>query len=768
MDVSAQNEFSIFNHLPLVVYRCIQQGIDRKFDFITPYVHSLLGLTPEQLLSDSRVFFRRIHPEDRNMFLRVWENHSHMPATIRLDYRMLGEGNRVIWVHDNCVMSEGKIGTEKICQGVLTEIPNHQQIKDELQRWDQELQSLTGNLPDIIGRIDRKNRLLYLNRWWDSPEQFPPERYLGKQLTELGLSQKVAGIFEEKIQAVCKKGTSESLEISHPTSQGMKIFEMRFCPEPTIGGQILTVLLICRDVTNVRTAESAFRDSDEKFRQLAETVDSVFWIWDVDLQRMVYVSPAYERLWGGNPQKLMNNPFDWLTVVSQEDRARVENLFLKRIDGKSLDIEYRIVTHHNEVRWVHNRTFPMKDSSGGIHRVIGIAQDVTERKKWEEERLRGAKLESLGLLAGGLAHDFNNLLTAILGQLSLAKYEMESSNPLFYRITEAEEASLRAQDIARQLLTFSKGGVPIKKTVSLREILEENVRLVLAGSNVRAIFKISEDLWPVTVDVGQICQVIHNLVINARQAMQEGGECIIQAHNVDGDEVDTSGFDQVAIYSDQWVQISFIDRGIGISKEDREKIFDPYFTTKSTGSGLGLATSYSIVRNHGGVLSVKSEPGEGSTFSLLLPAIPNAKMAPESPERDVKVEQGQGKILIMDDEIQIRKVLGEMVETCGYSYQTATDGEEALRIFCRAQEMGDPFSAVILDLTVPGGVGGKDVIRKLLTIDPQVKAIVVSGYSNDPVLANYQEYGFKGRVAKPFNLADLSVVLNSVLEGTLP
>ena len=205
MDVSAQNEFSIFNHLPLVVYRCIQQGIDRKFDFITPYVHSLLGLTPEQLLSDSRVFFRRIHPEDRNMYLRVWENHSHMPATIRLDYRMLGEGNRVIWVHDNCVMSEGKIGTEKICQGVLTEIPNHQQIKDELQRWDQELQSLTGNLPDIIGRIDRKNRLLYLNRWWDSPEQFPPERYLGKQLTDLGLSQKVAGIFEEKIQSVCTK-----------------------------------------------------------------------------------------------------------------------------------------------------------------------------------------------------------------------------------------------------------------------------------------------------------------------------------------------------------------------------------------------------------------------------------------------------------------------------------------------------------------------------------------------------------------------------------
>jgi PAS domain S-box-containing protein len=765
MDVFAHNELSIFDQVPLVVYRCLQQGIDRKFDFVSPYIYSLLGVTSEHLLNDPKAFFRRIHPEDRNMFLRAWENHSHMPATIRLDYRMLGEGNRVVWIHDNSVMSQGESGSEKVCRGVLTESSHHQQIKDELQRWDRELQALTDNLPDIIGRFDRKNRILYLNRWWDGPEQFPPEKYLGKQLVDLGLSQKVAGIFEEKIQSVCENGTSESMEISHPTSQGMKVFEMRFCPEPTIGGHILTVLLVCRDVTDVRTAELAFKDSDEKFRQLAETVDSVFWIWDVELQQMVYVSPAYERLWGGNPQKLMSNPFDWLTVVSQEDRVRVETLFLNRIDGKSLEIEYRIVTHRNEVRWVHNRTFPMKGVSGGIHRVIGIAQDVTERKKWEEERLRGAKLESLGLLAGGLAHDFNNLLTAILGQLSLAKYTLESSHPLFYRISEAEQASLRAQDIARQLLTFSKGGAPVKKTVPLQKILEENVRLVLAGSNVRPIFQISEELWPVNVDVGQICQVIHNLVINARQAMVEGGECSIHARNVIGDEVEISDLDQEVSHADQWVQISFIDQGIGISKENLGKIFDPYFTTKSTGSGLGLATSYSIVRNHGGVLLVKSELGKGSEFSLFLPAIPNVKMAQESSEWCVKV--GQGKILIMDDEIQIRKVLGEMVETCGYSYQTAKDGEEALRIFCQAQEIGDPFSAVILDLTVPGGVGGKDVISKLLTIDPQVRAIVVSGYSNDPVLANYQEYGFKGRVAKPFNLVDLSVVINSVLEGTL-
>lgn len=764
MNSFSQNERSVFDHVPLVVYQCTQQGIDRNFKFVSPYVYSLLALTPEQLTKDSKAFFCRIHPEDRNMFLRAWEKHTHLPATIRLEYRMLGKGTRVVWVQENSVMSQGSIENEMICHGALIEIPEHQHIKTELQRWDRELQSLTGNLPDIIGRFDRKNRVMYLNRWWDNVDQIPPEKYLGKQLNELGVSQKVASVFEEKIQSVWTTGISESLEISHPTGKGLKNFEIRFCPEPTVGGQILTVLLICRDVTDVRMAQLAFRDSDEKFRQLAETVDSVFWIWDVDLQQIVYVSPAYKRLWGGDPQKLLNNPFDWLSIVFQEDQAKVENLFFKRIDAKGLDIEYRIVTHHHELRWIHNRTFPVKDSSGRIHRIIGIAQDVTERKKWEEERLRGAKLESLGLLAGGLAHDFNNLLTAILGQLSLAKYTLDSADPLFNRISEAEHASLRAQDIARQLLTFSKGGAPVKKTVSLKEILYENVRLVLAGSNVRPIFNISDDLWPVTIDAGQICQVIHNLVINARQAMEEGGECIIQARNVTGDGVERSGLGAMSGHVQDWVEIRFIDNGIGISKDNLEKIFDPYFTTKSTGSGLGLATSYSIVRNHGGVLAVKSALGEGSTFSLFLPAIPIQEMSQELPERSVKV--GQGKILIMDDEIQIRNVLGEMVETCGYSYQTAKDGDEALKNFCDARDIGSPFSAVILDLTIPGGLGGKEVISRLLTIDPQVKAIVVSGYSNDPVLANYQEYGFKGRVAKPFNLVDLSVVLHSVLEKT--
>jgi PAS domain S-box-containing protein len=762
MNGSEQFISSFMTHLPVVAYQCIQKGLDRKFKFITPNIQEVLGVTVEEMLRDSRAFFRLIHSEDRNKFLQVWADQNSFSTTVSLDYRIVVGDGRVLDVQEHCWISRDHANVEMVCHGVLLQNRNSQFITEELHRWDRELQSLTGNLPDIIGRVDRRNRLLYLNRWWDSAEPIPPERYIGKQLPNLGLTPKVVEIFEEKIQLVFLRETLESMEISYPTSQGMRIFDVRFCPEPNSGKPMATVLFVWRDVTDVRMAELAFKESDEKFRQLAEAIDSVFWIWDIELQRMVYVSPAYERLWGGNIQKLMNNPFNWLTIVSPEDRARVENLFLKHLNGKTLDVEYRVIGPNQEIRWVHNRTYPLKEASGKVSRIIGLAQDVTERKKWEEERVRGAKLESLGLLAGGLAHDFNNLLTAILGQLSLAKYEVDTEHSVFSRLAEVEKASLRAQDIAQQLLTFSKGGDPVKSVVALEEFLEENVRLALAGSKVRPVFHITQGLWALNVDVGQICQVLHNLVINARQAMEKGGECLIEACNISEDESERlSHSHQLGSSHNQWIRITVQDQGIGIAKENLGKIFDPYFTTKSTGSGLGLATSYSIIRNHGGVLWAESEVGVGSRFSFLLPALPPEKIAPSPTKNEIKF--GHGNILIMDDEVQIRKVLGEMVQACGYHFQAVSDGEQALNMFRKAQDSGDPFSVVILDLTIPGGLGGKEVIKDMLSLDPYLRALVVSGYSNDPVLANYKNYGFKGRVAKPFNLVDLSVALDAVI-----
>ncbi len=766
MDAMGQALSSLFEQIPVGFFRCMQIGVERKFQVISSHMQVLLGLHQCDLLSDSGAFFSRIHPDDHNKVIRAWSKLSTLPTSVSVEYRVVGDGGRVTWLQEHSVFLGHEHGEGRICQGVIVEISRYREVQEELRRWDQELASFTHNLPDIIGRLDRKNRILYFNRLWDDQIPIVPEQYLGKRLWELGLSQENAELLEKKTQAVCQSGRPESVEISHPTSLGEKTYEVRVAPERDRRNTVATVLLIWRDITDVRVAESAFRESDEKFSQLAHTLDSVFFIWDIQVQGIVYVSPAYERLWGGDAEKLLKNPVEWLTVVVPEDRAMVEELFLQQIEQTKLDVEYRILTKDQKIRWVHIQTFPLKKPSGELSRIVGLAQDVTERKKWEEDHVRAAKLESLGLLAGGLAHDFNNLLTAIVGQLSLAKFGLDNSHPLFSRIHEAELASLRAQDLAKQLLTFSKGGIPVKKIAALPKMIEENTRLVLAGSNVRPVFEISQDLWLVDVDIGQISQVIHNLVINARQAMEEGGECIIQAHNMGEDTSDGLRYGPLGVKSaERWVRIAVLDQGIGISKENLSKIFDPYFTTKSMGTGLGLATSYSIIKNHGGVLSAESEVGKGSTFSFVLPALSPDKIV-EQPLKS-KVKFGEGKILIMDDESQIRKVLGEMLETCGYHYQAANSGEEAIEMFRHAQQTGDPFSAVILDLTIPGGLGGKEVIGQLLTMDPDVRAIVVSGYSNDPVLANYRAYGFKGRVAKPFNLIDLSLALKSVLQTSV-
>jgi two-component system, cell cycle sensor histidine kinase and response regulator CckA len=766
MEPASKDLFPLSESFAVAPYRCTQRGDERKFSYLSPLIHHVMGFPPDCFLNDPKMFFRIIHEEDRKRYFQAWEYPDGQGSQeVHVEFRILDRTGVGIWVQEHAVRSRSDLHDECECQGVFVRSFELSSLRSELRRWDRELQTLTENLPDWVMRLDGRLHILYLNRAWPGQTSIPPEHYLGKTIDDFGFPTEVSRVLTEKLTAVFVDFSPSTFEISYPRNQETAFYEFRLVPEEHGAGGTATILLICRDMTDVRVSQLAFRESEEKFRQLAETVDSVFWIWDGDLQQMVYVSPAYERLWGGDPQKLKDNPFAWLSLVVPEDRGRVDNLFLRRLDRKSLDIEYRILSKAGEVRWIHNQTFPLRETAAEARRIIGIAQDVTERKRWEEERLRSAKLESLGLLAGGLAHDFNNLLTAILGQVSLAKFGMDPANPLFPRLTEAENASLRAQEIAKQLLTFSKGASPVKKVIDLRDLIQENVRLVLAGSNVRPVFDLPDNLAPVNVDAGQISQVIHNLVINARQAMKEGGDCLVRAYNFTTDSLGDMELDGWDYENERGVRVDITDRGTGIPHEHLAKIFDPYFTTKSTGSGLGLATSYSIIRNHGGALCVTSEVNKGSTFSFLLPAVLATGVSSTPPDSELK--KGEGEILIMDDETQIRRVLGEMVETCGYRCQMAKDGQEALQLFAEAQKRGAPFSAVILDLTVPGGIGGKEVIEELLRLDPQVKAIVVSGYSNDPVLAHFQKYGFVGRVAKPFNLLEISVALSSALHGSV-
>jgi len=390
--------------------------------------------------------------------------------------------------------------------------------------------------------------------------------------------------------------------------------------------------------------------------------------------------------------------------------------------------------------------------------LLVAVSDISERKKNEEEKLKYQRLEALGILAGGIAHDFNNLLTVIAGNISIAKMNSLAKEKNHEVLSEAEKACRQSIDLTRQLLTFAKGGSPLKKMISIAELLKDAVIFAMRGSNVCCELDIFDDLWMAEVDGGQISQVINNIIINAKQAMPDGGTVSLRCENLylTREEVNS-------LEPGPYLKITIRDNGMGIPKDQLNRIFDPYFTTKVQGNGLGLATSYSIVKRHHGHICVESEPGQGTTIYVYLPATPGL-VSPEKKAAEPPA-LGRGKILVMDDEINVRKVIGEMLAQLGYMTSYAADGRDAIRLYRDASEKGEPYDAVIFDLTIPGGVGGKQAIAELIEFDPHVKAIVSSGYCNDTIMADFRNYGFKAVIPKPFCLEELSRILWDTVMG---
>ena len=365
-------------------------------------------------------------------------------------------------------------------------------------------------------------------------------------------------------------------------------------------------------------------------------------------------------------------------------------------------------------------------------------------------------MDSLGILAGGIAHDFNNNLAAILSNIQLAILKHQKNEDVKKYLLHTVEITRKASDLTKQLLTFSKGGAPVKKNASLNELIKETTRFVLRGAKVKAKFDIPDDLWLASIDEGQISQVVHNLVLNAKQAMPQGGIIEIAAGNVSIEE-------NPRFNSGNYVMIVIKDRGIGIPRENLIKIFDPFFTTKKDGNGLGLATSYSIIKQHNGYIEVESEEQVGTIFLVYLPAV-NAVLGINDPQNEV-APSGEGlNILLMDDEEQILNAVGEMLSYYGYRVVLTGDGTEVIEKYKWAKISGVPFDVVIMDLTIPGGMGGQEAITHLRNFDPQIKAIVSSGYTNDQIMADYQRFGFCGVVSKPYKIDELIAVLNKVVD----
>jgi PAS domain S-box-containing protein len=425
-----------------------------------------------------------------------------------------------------------------------------------------------------------------------------------------------------------------------------------------------------------------------------------------------------------------------------------------------------LMSRTQKERTIVETSSPIRDKGGTVVGTVIIFRDITEQKKVEEELLKARKLESIGVLAGGIAHDFNNLLAVILGNISFAKMFVKPEDKPFGRLVEAENACLRGKDLTYQLLAFARGGEPLRRSTDVAQLVEQTVRSALGESAVTCLFTFSDDLLTVKIDENQICHVIERMVSNAVEAMENQGRLQVGAENV------TIGpGNRMPLKQGNYVKISVRDEGQGIPAEDLQRVFDPYFTKKEMGyqkgTGLGLSVSYSVVKDHGGLITVESELGKGTCFHIYLPV--------DHGEEEVEIDDvalissaqpGRGKLLFMDDDEGVRDVIVEILIHLGYEVEFAKDGSQAIERYTEAAKRGEPFDVVVADLTVREGMGGKDLLRQLHEINPAVKAVISSGYSNDPVLYNFRKYGFHGVVAKPYRIEELCAVVEAVMRGS--
>jgi len=509
-----------------------------------------------------------------------------------------------------------------------------------------------------------------------------------------------------------------------------------------------------KEVSERSSAEQALRSSEEQLRTIVDQSPMGIILWNSNFEVMQW-NQAAAKIFGYSAEEALGLPSKrllvesmhpyidkiWQKLISTHDGIRSHNENITK-DGKIIQCD-----------WFNT---PLCDSVGTIHGALSLVENVTERMRTEKELLKIEKLESTGILAGGIAHDFNNILTAVLGNINLSLFDTTISPKTRNLLEAAEKAAIRAKDLTQQLLTFAKGGEPIRESTSLAEIIQDSASFVLHGGNVSCSYQLPKNLWYVVVDRGQISQVIQNIVLNSRHAMPKGGNIAIVCENVLPADDPFSLLDPETLY----VKIRIQDSGIGIHADLLDKIFDPYFSTKQEGSGLGLAITHSIINKHHGHILVNSEQGKGTEFIIYLPATSRPTEQKED-RQNVLVNTRPLRILIMDDDKAVQMVLGTMLEKIGHSVIIAGEGREAIKLYEDRLDSAEPVDLVIVDLTIPGGLGGKETMLELQKINPKIRVIVSSGYSNDPVMASFKNFGFCAAVSKPYMLEELSEAIET-------
>jgi PAS domain S-box-containing protein len=738
---------------------CIAILDERETLYRNPSFERLIGYTTDETAGRSP--FDLVSDEDHgratDVLSRVMKGERVPPLELDFVSRdgtrftMEANGTRIVY------------GGRHAALAILRDVTERRQAEAELRASKELSERLIETAGAIILTLDRQANVTLFNAFAEQLTGYGKDEVVGRNWFELFIPERDRGQIPQVFEQVLRRTPESSQHENHIVTKCGD--ELLVSWKNTVlhdeHGEPEGVLSIGIDITESKRTEQALIESESRFRQMADSIREVFYLIDLRSHSCIYVSPAFENIWG---RRIADVYADLNTVadgVHPEDRERFEATSAAAIAGHNKAWTYRVIHTDGTVRWVSDRCYPVRDEQGTVTRMVGMCEDITERKRIEEELERANKLEAVGLLAGGIAHDFNNILAIAMGNISLAMLDLDPDSEIHQRLQLAEEATVRAQALTQQLLTFARGGAPVKQATIIRDIIVDSTEFALRGQNVKAEFSIADDLRDAEIDVGQVWQVVHNLVINANQAMPEGGVV-----RVDGANVTVREGDSLPLKPGDYVCITISDDGMGVAEDHLQRIFDPFFTTKPHGTGLGLAIAYSIITQHEGHITAESELGGGARFHIYLPAL-KERVVPPEPVRDEPIS-GAGRVLIMDDEEMVREVTGRMLERMGYEVDYASDGAEAIRKYRDARYSPVAFDAVIIDLTVPGGMGGKRCMQILRGMDPDIRAIVSSGYSNDPVLAEFRRHGFRGCISKPYKTADLARVLREALAGRRP
>ena len=639
--------------------------------------------------------------------------------------------------------------------GIIRDFSDRKRAEMEIQEKERKYEVLFESandgifIQDASGFVDCNNR---------GAEMYglPKEKLIGRSPAEFAplrqpngrLSSDVAG---EKVAAALS-GAPQVFEWQPQRADGTPFdVEVTLSRLELDGSPYLQSIV--RDISERKKAEHALRSSEARFRSIIEHASTGILVADRETRQIVYANPEICRMLGYSEVEFHSLKATDLAIPEEASQSAAGFQF--HAAGELQTTERTISRKDGS---------PVRMNISSVHieydgrpSMVGFLNDISEKRLLEDERLKTQKLESIGTLAGGIAHDFNNLLQGVFGFISMAKLTYNQKEKSLAMLEQAEKALHQSVNLTSQLLTFSKGGKPVKKVASLRPVIENAARFALSGSRNEATITIADDLLSVEIDEGQIGQVIQNIVLNADQAMPLGGRIAITGRNISSSPTTARNLQLTG----DCIEIVIQDQGTGIPAEHLTRIFDPYFTTKEKGSGLGLATSYSIIRNHDGLITVSSEMGKGTTFTITLPASAVAA-AQEQTLTDVP-SGNQGRILVMDDEQVVRDVTGEILRSLGHEVECVDRGEAAVAQYRTAMVQGRPFDIVILDLTIRGGMGGAEAIKELLKIDPHVKAVMSSGYSEDASLSKYHKQGFRAILRKPFTVEDLQSTLNKLL-----